>query len=47
MNETVNACGLASTGFIFCAAHKVDGIHTAKLGLNYHFNWGGPVVARY
>ncbi len=47
VNETVNACGLASTGFTFCAAHKVDGIHTAKLGLNYHFNWGGPVTARY
>ncbi len=47
LNETVNACGLASTGFIFCAPHKVDGIHTAKVGLNYHFNWGGPVTARY
>jgi len=22
-------------------------IHTVKLGVNYHFNWGGPVVARY
>ena len=22
-------------------------IHTVKAGLNYHFNWGGPPVARY
>jgi outer membrane immunogenic protein len=22
-------------------------IHTVKGGINYHFNWGGPVVARY
>lgn len=22
-------------------------IHTVKLGVNYHFNWGGPVVAKY
>jgi outer membrane immunogenic protein len=22
-------------------------IHTVKGGLNYHFNWGGPVVAKY
>jgi outer membrane immunogenic protein len=21
--------------------------HTVKAGVNYHFNWGGPVVARY
>ena len=21
--------------------------HTVKLGLNYRFNWGGPVVAKY
>ncbi len=21
--------------------------HTVKAGINYHFNWGGPVVARY
>jgi outer membrane immunogenic protein len=22
-------------------------IHTVKVGVNYHFNWGGPVVAKY
>jgi outer membrane immunogenic protein len=21
--------------------------HTVKAGINYHFNWGGPVAARY
>jgi outer membrane immunogenic protein len=21
--------------------------HTVKAGLNYRFNWGGPVVAKY
>ena len=24
-----------------------DDLHTVKLGVNYHFNWGGPVVAKY
>ena len=24
-----------------------DTFHTVKVGLNYHFNWGGPVVAKY
>jgi len=24
-----------------------DDLHTVKLGVNYRFNWGGPVVARY
>jgi outer membrane immunogenic protein len=22
-------------------------VHTIKVGLNYRFGWGGPVVARY
>ncbi|MGO4714217.1 outer membrane protein [Bradyrhizobium sp. 2TAF24] len=22
-------------------------IHTIKAGINYHFNWGGPIVAKY
>jgi outer membrane immunogenic protein len=22
-------------------------VHTIKAGINYHFNWGGPAVARY
>ena len=24
-----------------------DDIHSVKVGVNYHFNWGGPVVAKY
>ena len=24
-----------------------DDLHTVKAGINYHFNWGGPVVAKY
>ncbi len=32
--------GIAGTRF-------TDDDHVVKAGLNYHFNWGGPVVARY
>ncbi|MCR6733383.1 MAG: outer membrane beta-barrel protein [Afipia sp.] len=24
-----------------------DDLHTVKVGVNYHFNWGGPVMAKY
>lgn len=24
-----------------------ENLHTVKAGINYHFNWGGPVVAKY
>jgi len=24
-----------------------DDEHTVKAGVNYHFNWGGPLAARY
>jgi outer membrane immunogenic protein len=24
-----------------------DDEHTVKAGINYRFNWGGPVVAKY
>lgn len=24
-----------------------DDLHTVKVGVNYHFNWGGPLVAKY
>ncbi len=24
-----------------------DDLHTVKAGINYHFNWGSPVVAKY
>ncbi|CAM5433816.1 Opacity protein antigens OS=Afipia felis OX=1035 GN=NCTC12722_02118 PE=3 SV=1 [Afipia felis] len=29
------------------AARYDSDIHTVKAGINYHFNWGGPVVAKY
>lgn len=32
----------------FVAGVNVDNdVHTVKLGVNYRFNWGAPVVARY
>ena len=24
-----------------------DDLHTVKVGVNYHFNWGGPILAKY
>src|SRR5262249_40422054 len=43
-------CGVGGgsvTGLNFCGLHSVDGVHTAKVGLNYRFNWGAPVTASY
>jgi outer membrane immunogenic protein len=32
----------------FGAGVTVDNdVHTVKLGVNYRFNWGAPVVAKY
>ena len=46
--QTLNACGNAAFGGArFCWSHDVPGLHTAKLGLNYKFNWAQPVVAKY
>jgi len=42
-----NDCGIATVGGgRFCWSHDLPGVHTAKFGINYHFN-AGPVVARY
>ncbi len=38
--------GLNGAG-TYCFNHALDGIHTAKIGLNYRFGGGAPVVARY
>jgi outer membrane immunogenic protein len=50
-NETVRTCGpggAAGAGSTFCWDTHVKGTHTAKIGVNYLFNWGGaPVAARY
>jgi outer membrane immunogenic protein len=40
-NQTY-AAGLVPGGIGLSAT-----VHTIKGGINYHFNWGGPVVARY
>jgi outer membrane immunogenic protein len=48
LNHSEAACGIATIGAgRFCWNHDVPGIHTAKLGLNYLFNSGGPLMARY
>ena len=31
----------------YCWNHELDGVHTAKIGLNYRFGGGAPVVPRY
>jgi outer membrane immunogenic protein len=41
-NVTSALAGLPAPG-----ASYTDDIHTVKLGVNYHFNWGGPSLARY
>jgi outer membrane immunogenic protein len=38
---------LAPGSFSGTAISYTDDIHTVKVGLNYRFNWGGPVVAKY
>jgi outer membrane immunogenic protein len=35
------------TQFGFPVMSYTDNFHTVKAGINYHFNWGGPIVARY
>jgi outer membrane immunogenic protein len=45
--DNVNACGAYFNYGSFCWNHELEGIHTAKIGLNYRFGGGAPVVARY
>jgi outer membrane immunogenic protein len=50
LDQSFTICGAAGgvAHGIFCGPRTLDGVHTAKLGLNYRFNWGkAPVVARY
>ena len=44
-NTNVIAAGLPAP-FTTGGAYR-DDLHTVKVGVNYHFNWGGPVVAKY
>jgi outer membrane immunogenic protein len=49
LKEDLPVCGVAGgslAGVNFCSSHSFDGIHTAKIGVNYRFG-AGPVVARY
>ncbi|MGL4558490.1 MAG: outer membrane protein [Afipia sp.] len=41
--DTTNVVTNAGLG----ALSYKDDLHTVKVGVNYHFNWGGPVVAKY
>jgi outer membrane immunogenic protein len=38
---------IPGTGVIFTAADIDQQMHVVKAGINYRFNWGAPVVARY
>ncbi len=48
-----SACGFDAAGVgaggpgTYCWNHEFDGVHTAKIGLNYRFGGGAPIVARY
>jgi outer membrane immunogenic protein len=53
--KTYSVCGVTGApgpggfpaGLAACGSESIAGIMTAKIGLNYKFDWGGPVVARY
>lgn len=45
--DDVTTCGIDLNNDSFCFNHDLQGIHTAKIGLNYRFGAGAPVVARY
>jgi outer membrane immunogenic protein len=45
-NYAVCGPGAATaTGSTFCSNHNIEGIHTFKVGVNYHFN--SPLMAKY
>ena len=48
--DTFAVCGAGAgtaAGSTFCWNHNTPGIHTAKVGVNYRFNWAAPLVASY
>jgi len=48
IDKTYAVCGAGAgtaAGSTFCGNHNVEGIHTFKVGVNYHFN--SPILARY
>jgi outer membrane immunogenic protein len=47
-NKGYAVCGPETpAGVNFCSNHAIGTIATVKMGLNYKFDWGAPVVARY
>lgn len=49
LDRTLNVCGpggATAAGSTFCGTEKFNGVHTGVVGLNYHFDWAGPMVAR-
>ena len=42
-----NTTFLTGPAGIAFGTRATDDEHTVKGGINYHFNWGGPVAARY
>jgi len=44
--DTTNVAYTGATAGPQSLSYK-DDLHTVKVGLNYRFNWGGPVVAKY
>jgi outer membrane immunogenic protein len=48
IDKTYAVCGpgaATAAGSTFCSSHNIEGIHTFKVGLNYHF--GSPVAATH
>ncbi|TKT71439.1 porin family protein [Afipia massiliensis] len=44
--DTTNVA-FTTVGPVAQALSYKDDLHTVKVGVNYRFNWGGPVVAKY
>ncbi len=44
--DTTNVA-FTTAGPVARALSYKDDLHTVKVGVNYRFNWGGPVVAKY
>jgi hypothetical protein len=48
MYKTFAVCGAgaaAAAGSTFCGKDNIEGVHSFKVGVNYHFNT--PIVAKY
>jgi outer membrane immunogenic protein len=45
--DSTNVVYTTQPGSVAQGLNYKDDLHTVKVGVNYHFNWGGPVVAKY